>query len=68
MMPWKCRDKGRLVAVIHIIWFVLINSVQWPSRGKRVYCLANILLMAYRTSRHINTIVCTRVAGSEVSG
>jgi len=34
-------------------------SVRWLSRGKFVYCSVNILLIAYCTSRYINTIVST---------
>jgi len=40
-------------------WFVPITSVQWPSRRKFVYCLANKQLMAYHTSRYINAVVFT---------
>jgi len=35
--------------------------VRWPSGEKFACCLANILLSACHTKRHINTIVCTHV-------
>jgi len=57
MEHWPVPWESYLVAVILISWFVPNTSVQRPSYGKLVYCLGNILLMAYHTSHYINTIV-----------
>ena len=35
-----------------------ITAVRWPSRGKFVDSLADILFMAYHTKHNVNTIVC----------
>jgi len=44
----------------YLVYSKYCTSLRWSFRGKFLYCLANKLLMAYKTSsRHINTIVCT---------
>ena len=39
-------------------WFAPITAVRWPSRGKFVHVLADILFMTYYTSRYMHTAVC----------
>ena len=57
MEHWIIPRRNYLVAVIHDICFFPITWMRCPFYGKFVYCLANILLMAYHTSRHITRIV-----------
>jgi len=42
-----------LVDLIPLTWFVPSTPVHWTSRVKFVYCFANVLFMAYHTSRYI---------------
>jgi len=58
---WKVPQQGHFIFVIFINFtfgFVPITSVRWPSCGKFVLGLPDILFVANNTSRHINTMVC----------
>ena len=52
------RQGHFLIFVIFAIRSVLITAVHWPSLGKFILGLSEILFMTQHTSRYINTIVC----------
>ena len=61
MELWKVPQQDHFVFVIFInftIESVAITSGRWPSRGKFLLGLPDILFVANNTSRYINTMVC----------
>ena len=61
MELWKVPWQGHFIFVIFIDYTtgsVLITAVRWPSLGKFVFGLTEILFVANHTSRYTNTIVC----------
>jgi len=61
MKHWKVPREGRFIFVICInftIGSVPITAVRWPSYGKFVLGLTDILFVANHANRCINTIVC----------
>ena len=58
---WKVPQQGHFVFLIFIkftIGSVPITTVTWPSHGKFVLGLPDILFVANNTSRYINAMVC----------
>ena len=51
-----------LVTVSFTILFVPITAMRWPSLGKFVASLTNILFMTYHTSHDVNAKICASQA------
>ena len=61
---WIVPRQGHLVLVTvsFTILFVPITAMRWPSFGKFVASLTNILFMTYYTSRDVNAKICASQA------
>ena len=61
---WIVPQQGHLVLVTvsFTISFVPMTAMRWPSFGKFVASLINILFMTYYTSRDVNAKICASQA------
>ena len=61
---WIVPRQGHLVLVTvsFTILFVPITAMRWPSFGKFVTSLTNILFMTHHTSRDVNAKICASQA------
>jgi len=58
MEYWIVPRQSHFILVNDTIWSVPTAAVWWPSLGKFVHGLSNILFMTHHTYRYIITIVC----------
>ena len=62
MVLWIVPRQGHLVTVSFTILFVPITAMRWPSFGKFVASLTNILFTTNHTSCDVNAKVCASQA------